>query len=264
LTGLKTNSGSLAAPNAGAVPRQSPARATAVAASDCVLFPIDREQITERLAATDPIIRSLLEGQLKRYRGALAAMQGKRPDHFGNGDTPSEQLGIGKIRLETHLREALANDGLDVRYQPLLHVPSGKIAGYEALVRWNHPERGPISPRFRGEHALRRYPNGEERCIACKLCEAICPAQAITIEAGPRRNDGTRRTTRYDIDMVKCIYCGFCQEACPVDAIVEGPNFEFATETREELYYDKDRLLANGDRWEREIAKNLALDAPYR
>ena len=125
-------------------------------------------------------------------------------------------------------------------------------------------ERTPISPRFRGLHALRRYPNGEERCIACKLCEAICPAQAITIEAGPRRNDGTRRTTRYDIDMVKCIYCGFCQEACPVEAIVEGPNFEFATETREELYYDKDRLLANGDRWEREIAKNLALDAPYR
>ncbi len=125
-------------------------------------------------------------------------------------------------------------------------------------------ERAPISPRFRGLHALRRYPNGEERCIACKLCEAICPAQAITIEAGPRRNDGTRRTTRYDIDMVKCIYCGFCQEACPVDAIVEGPNFEFAVETREELLYDKEKLLANGDRWEREIARNIALDAPYR
>ena len=120
--------------------------ATAIAASDCVLFPIDREQITERLAATDPIIRSLLEGQLKRYRGALAAMQGKQQDPAGNGETQSEQLGIGKIRLETHLREALANDGLDVRYQPLLHVASGKIAGYEALVRWNHPERGPISP----------------------------------------------------------------------------------------------------------------------
>ena len=125
-------------------------------------------------------------------------------------------------------------------------------------------EKGPISPRFRGEHALRRYPNGEERCIACKLCEAVCPAQAITIEAGPRRNDGTRRTVRYDIDMVKCIYCGLCQEACPVDAIVEGPNFEFATETREELYYDKAKLLANGDRWERQLAKAIELDAPYR
>ena len=129
----------------------------------------------------------------------------------------------------------------------------------------NYPfEKGPVSPRFRGEHALRRYPNGEESCIACKLCEAICPAQAITIEAGPRRNDGTRRTVRYDIDMVKCIYCGFCQEACPVDAIVEGPNFEFATETREELYFDKAKLLDNGDRWERELARNQALDAPYR
>ena len=128
----------------------------------------------------------------------------------------------------------------------------------------NYPfEKGPISPRFRGEHALRRYPNGEERCIACKLCEAICPALAITIEAEPR-DDGSRRTTRYDIDMTKCIYCGLCQEACPVDAIVEGPNFEFATETREELIYDKAKLLDNGDRWERAIAANLAADAPYR
>jgi NADH-quinone oxidoreductase subunit I len=135
---------------------------------------------------------------------------------------------------------------------------------FRPKVTLNYPyEKGPISPRFRGEHALRRYPNGEERCIACKLCEAVCPAQAITIEAEPR-DDGSRRTTRYDIDMTKCIYCGLCQEACPVDAIVEGPNFEFATETREELIYDKNKLLANGDKWERAIASNLAADAPWR
>ena len=135
---------------------------------------------------------------------------------------------------------------------------------FKPKVTLNYPyEKGPLSPRFRGEHALRRYPNGEERCIACKLCEAICPAQAITIEAEPRE-DGSRRTTRYDIDMVKCIYCGFCEEACPVDAIVEGPNFEFATETREELYYNKEKLLANGDRWETELAARIEADAPYR
>ena len=135
---------------------------------------------------------------------------------------------------------------------------------FKRPVTVNYPyEKGPLSPRFRGEHALRRYPNGEERCIACKLCEAVCPALAITIEAEPRE-DGSRRTTRYDIDMTKCIYCGLCQEACPVDAIVEGPNFEFAAETREELFYDKAKLLENGDQWEAEIAANLALDAPYR
>jgi NADH-quinone oxidoreductase subunit I len=150
------------------------------------------------------------------------------------------------------LSELIAGMGLTLRYF------------FRPKVTLNYPhEKGFLSPRFRGEHALRRYPNGEERCIACKLCEAICPAQAITIEAEPRE-DGSRRTTRYDIDMTKCIYCGYCQEACPVDAIVEGPNFEFATETREELMYNKDKLLANGDRWEGEIAANLAADAPYR
>ena len=132
----------------------------------------------------------------------------------------------------------------------------------KATLDYPH-EKGPLSPRFRGEHALRRYANGEERCIACKLCEAICPAQAITIESEPRE-DGSRRATRFDIDMTKCIYCGFCQEACPVDAIVEGPNFEYATETHAELLYDKEKLLANGDRWEAEIAQNLASDAPYK
>ncbi len=146
------------------------------------------------------------------------------------------------------------------------------IAGMSVTLRYffrrkatlNYPyEKGPLGPRFRGEHALRRYPNGEERCIACKLCEAVCPALAITIEAEPRE-DGSRRATRYDIDMTKCIYCGFCQEACPVDAIVEGPNFEYATETHEELLYDKEKLRANGDRWEAVIAENLAADAPYR
>ena len=135
---------------------------------------------------------------------------------------------------------------------------------FRRKVTINYPyEKGPLSPRFRGEHVLRRYPNGEERCIACILCEAICPAQAITIEAEPRE-DGSRRATRYDIDMVKCIYCGYCQEACPVDAIVQGPNYEFATETREELLYNKEKLLENGDRWENEIAANLTADAPYR
>ncbi len=135
---------------------------------------------------------------------------------------------------------------------------------FKRKVTLNYPyEKNVLSPRFKGEHALRRYPNGEERCIACKLCEAVCPALAITIEAEPRA-DGSRRTTRYDIDMTKCIYCGLCEESCPVDAIVEGPNFEYSTETREELYYDKGKLLANGDRWEPELARRLELDAPYR
>ena len=150
----------------------------------------------------------------------------------------------------------------------LLDFLSGMLMAIKEIFKTkktiNYPfEKGKISPRFRGEHALRRYPNGEERCIACKLCEAICPAQAITIEA-EARNDGSRRTTRYDIDMSKCIYCGLCEESCPVDAIVQGPNFEFATETREELMYNKEKLLSNGDRWEHQIAQNIKLDAPYR
>ena len=124
-------------------------------------------------------------------------------------------------------------------------------------------EKTPQSFRFRGLHALRRYPNGEERCIACKLCEAICPAMAITIEAEPR-DDGSRRTTRYDIDLTKCIFCGFCEEACPVDAVVETRVFEYHGEKRGDLYYTKQMLLANGDRYEAEIDEDRALDAPYR
>lgn len=135
---------------------------------------------------------------------------------------------------------------------------------FKKKVTLEYPfEKGPLSPRFRGEHALRSYPNGEERCIACKLCEAVCPAQAIYIEAEPRE-DGSRRTTRYDIDMTKCIYCGLCQEACPVDAIVEGPNFEFSTLTHQELMYDKEKLIENGKMWEQQLAANIQLDRPYR
>lgn len=160
-------------------------------------------------------------------------------------------------RLERFVRsfglmEILSGMALTLRYM------------FKRKVTLNYPyEKGPLSPRFRGQHALRRYPNGEERCIACKLCEAVCPAQAIYIEVEPRADD-SRRTTRYDIDMTKCIYCGLCQEACPVDAIVEGPNFEFSTETREELFYNKEKLLDNGDRWESLLAENIRVEQPYR
>ena len=155
-----------------------------------------------------------------------------------------------------------------IKYFLLLDIYKGLFLTFRRIfkpsVTINYPyEKAPLSPRFRGEHALRRYPNGEERCIACKLCEAACPALAITIEAEERK-DGSRRTTKYDIDMTKCIYCGLCQEACPVDAIVQGPNYEFATETHEELIYNKEKLLDNGDRWELALEKNINSDAPYR
>ncbi|HEY4249582.1 MAG TPA: NADH-quinone oxidoreductase subunit NuoI [Roseomonas sp.] len=159
---------------------------------------------------------------------------------------------LDRVARAMLLQELVSGMGLTLRYF------------FKPKVTLNYPyERVSLSPRFKGEHALRRYPNGEERCIACKLCEAVCPAQAITIEAEPRE-DGSRRTTRYDIDMTKCIYCGLCEEACPVDAIVEGPNLEFATETHEELIYHKEKLLDNGDRWEPMLAERLRLDAPYR
>lgn len=131
-------------------------------------------------------------------------------------------------------------------------------------VTINYPfEKAALSPRFRGEHALRRYPTGEERCIACKLCEAACPAQAITIESEVRQ-DYSRRTFRYDIDMTKCIFCGLCQEACPVDAIVEGPNFEYAVQKREELFYTKYKLLDNGQMWEQELSFNISANFLFR
>ena len=128
----------------------------------------------------------------------------------------------------------------------------------------NYPfEKNPISPRFRGEHALRRYPNGEERCIACKLCEAVCPALAITIES-EQRDDGSRRTTRYEIDLFKCIYCGFCEESCPVDSIVETRVHEYHFENRGEQIMNKEKLLAVGDKYEAQIAADRREDAPYR
>ena len=124
-------------------------------------------------------------------------------------------------------------------------------------------EKTPMSSRFRGQDAQRRYPNGEERCIACKLCEAVCPALAISIDL-EEREDGTRRTTRYDIDLTKCIFCGFCEESCPVDAIVETRNFEYHGENRGDLYMTKEKLLAVGDRLEKQIAADRADDAPFR
>ena len=204
---------------------------------------------------------SLRPADAARLEGVPAAVAvhgggGRRPCCSSSNSRPRgcSPWRVGQAVSSLFLKEFVSAFFLSMRYF------------FKPKATLNYPfEKGPLSPRFRGEHALRRYPNGEERCIACKLCEAICPAQAITIEAGPRRNDGTRRTTRYDIDMVKCIYCGFCQEACPVDAIVEGPNFEFATETREELLLRQGaaarqrRPLGARDR-----AATSTLDAPYR
>jgi len=155
------------------------------------------------------------------------------------------------------------------------HTYTMKELRHGLVVTWRHmfmqkitvqfpEERTPQSNRFRGLHALRRYPNGEERCIACKLCEAVCPALAITIEAGPRQNDGTRRTTRYEIDLFKCIFCGFCEESCPVDSIVETRVFDYHFEKRGEQIMTKAKLLAIGDKYEAQIAEDRALDAAYR
>ena len=143
-----------------------------------------------------------------------------------------------------------------------LYLTGGYFFARKITVQFPE-EKTPQGPRFRGLHALRRYPNGEERCIACKLCEAVCPALAITIESD-QRADGTRRTTRYDIDLTKCIFCGFCEEACPVDAIVETRILEYHGEKRGDLYYTKPMLLAVGDRYEEQIARDRAADAPFR
>lgn len=140
---------------------------------------------------------------------------------------------------------------------------TGKYLFKRKITVFYPEEKTPMSPRFRGLHALRRYPNGEERCIACKLCEAVCPALAITIDS-EQRADGTRRTTRYDIDLSKCIFCGFCEESCPVDSIVETHIFEYHGEKRGDLLMTKQRLLENGDKYEQEIAAARARDAMYR
>lgn len=151
----------------------------------------------------------------------------------------------------------------------LLELLQGlKLTGryfFKKKITIQYPEEEtPRSPRFRGLHALRRYPNGEERCIACKLCEAVCPALAITIEAGPRQEDGSRRTTRYEIDLFKCIYCGFCEESCPVDSIVETNIMHYHFEKRGEHIMTKAKLLAIGDEYEKQIAADKSLDAKYR
>eukprot|EP01134_Creolimax_fragrantissima_P000830 CFRG0830T1 len=213
---------------------------------------------------------------LGRLRGLNAAKSLKNTSRVSNVTAAFVGTPTGQRQMSTH-----TNKKSDVDVNDFSRVMDANastffltemVRGYMVTLDYffrepptlNYPfEKGPLSARFRGEHALRRYPTGEERCIACKLCEAICPAQAITIEAEPRE-DGTRRTTRYDIDMTKCIYCGFCQEACPVDAIVEGPNYEYATETHQELLYNKEKLLNNGDKWESEIAANLVKEHLYR
>jgi len=172
-------------------------------------------------------------------------------------DDPYEQEQTRIISEETIMERAARKGTHYLMAEIWAQLTFTVVKMFQPKVTIIYPfEKSPVSPRYRGEHALRRYPTGEERCIACRLCEVACPARAITIEA-EERADGSRRTTRYDIDMTKCIYCGFCESACPVGAIVEGPNFEYATETHEELLYNKEKLLANGDRWEPELQQNM-------
>ncbi|GKT50449.1 NADH-ubiquinone oxidoreductase subunit, mitochondrial [Colletotrichum spaethianum] len=213
------------------------------------------------LASTRPVART----SMQQHVGRLMAANAMRTYATPAGPPPPN---FRMKRHQTWDEDQESTTNKLGRYFLLSEMARGMYVLMEQFFRPPYTiyypfEKGPISPRFRGEHALRRYPSGEERCIACKLCEAICPAQAITIEA-EERADGSRRTTRYDIDMTKCIYCGFCQESCPVDAIVESPNAEYATETREELLYNKEKLLSNGDKWEPELAAVIRADAPYR
>jgi NADH-quinone oxidoreductase subunit I len=172
-----------------------------------------------------------------------------------------EHLEVRKQIKMTRVKEILGSLMLTELVKGL--ALTGKYAFSRKITVQYPEEKTPISPRFRGLHALRRYPNGEERCIACKLCEAVCPAMAITIESS-QREDGTRRTTRYDIDLTKCIFCGFCEESCPVDSIVETQVLEYHGEKRGDLYYTKEMLLAVGDRYENDIAAAREADAKYR
>lgn len=178
------------------------------------------------------------------FRAAVEAAKEKSESGF-----MAKAMAIGRSLLLLELLKGLS-------------LTARKMVSKKITVRYPE-EKTPMSPRFRGLHALRRYPNGEERCIACKLCEAVCPAMAIHIES-EMREDGTRRTTRYDIDMVKCIFCGLCEEACPVDAIVETHVMEYHGERRGDLYYTKEMLLANGDKHEKEIAAARQADSDFR
>jgi len=222
-----------------------------------------------------PTISSIAQRHLSTSRRTLQAQPAHSHSHDSTNHVKSPRLGTGVYSAKDESGKYVnPYEGGPSALEKAAHlfffteIARGMWLVLEQFFRPPYTimypfEKGPLSPRFRGEHALRRYPSGEERCIACKLCEAICPAQAITIESEARL-DGSRRTTKYDIDMTKCIYCGFCQEACPVDAIVETQNQEFSTETREELLYNKEKLLAIGDRAEAEIAANLHADHVYR
>ena len=205
-----------------------------------------------------------MEGVHSRYLGLVAGcgrLDANSPQYLEvRGNTMSTNF-VAPKPLAFSLKDFLYSFLLVELFKGL--ALTGRYA-FRRKVTLQYPEeKTPLSPRFRGLHALRRYENGEERCIACKLCEAVCPAMAITIES-EMRDDGSRRTSRYDIDLNKCIYCGFCEESCPVDSIVETHIFEYHGESRADLYFTKDMLLAVGDRYETQIAAAKQADAKYR